>query len=238
MKKYLIKEIYNEYNSDYFDMVKDDIIDNFNSDIFLLENRDNGGINDDLIKLLINELYEYSSYELEYCYKNHYTSFIIDKIKPYKRLSLKQAINIMLLLKDNNINKYDFIKKALSIIYNATYEMITLKGYCQSDWIKCFYNSNAVNYDFLQYIEAVIFNTGIHIFISSDKIEIDDNIDIDNIDYEIDGYYDYMVNYFLLDDKLKHLSNIIGCDKKEIAFYEIKDVKTITSYKVTYQEVK
>lgn len=238
MKKYIIKEMYNEYNDIYFNSVCDDIKENFFNDIFLLENHDNGGVNDALIKTLINELYDYNSYTLEYYYKNHYVNFIIDTLKPYKKLSLKQAINIMLLCKDTSIKKDDFILKALSIIFNATYKMSLLQGYNQSDWIYCFYNSDNVNYEFIQYIEACVFNTGLEVFISNDMIEIDDNIDIDNIDYEIDSYYDYMVNYFLLDDKLNYLAGVIGCDKKDIAYYEIKDVKTITTHKIIYNEVK
>lgn len=235
--KYIIKEIYNEYNDIYFDSVHDDIINNFNNDIFLLENRDNGGINDDLIKTLINDIYNYSDYTIEYYYNNHRVNYIIDTLKPFKRLSLKQAINIMLLCKDTSIKKDAFILKSLNIIFNATYEMSLLQGYNQSDWIYCFYNSDIVNYEYIQYIEACIFNTGIEVFITNEKID-DSDIDIDDIENNYDGYYDYMVNYFLFNDKLSYLAGVIGCNKDDIKYYEIKDVKTITSHKIIYNEVK
>lgn len=237
MEKYIIKEIYNEENLFYFNDLKDDILENFNNDIFLLENRDNGGINDDLIYILINDLYEYSDYIIECYYKNHFVNYIIEKLKPFKKLSLKQAIKIMLLCKDTSIKKDDFIIKALNIIFSSNFEKTTLRGYTQSDWIECFYNSDIIKYDFIQYIEAVLFNTGIEIFITYEKIS-DGKIDIDNLEMDHDGYYEYIINYFSLEEKLSYIASVINCNKDDIKYYEIKDIKTITTHKIIYNEAQ
>ena len=236
--KYVCKEIYSEYNNSWFDSVVDDITCNFNNDIFLLENRDNGGINDDLIKVLINDLYEYSDYTVEYTYKNHYASYILDILKPYKKLSLKQALEIVVLLKNNNIDKNEFIVKALSIIFNSDFTVTILRGYSQSDWIYCFYNKDVVSYNFIQYIEACIFNTGIELFIVDARLDNVDGLDVNELENIYDGYYDYMVNYFLLDDKKKYVASVIGCDVNELVYYEIKNIstKTVITYDVDYKE--
>lgn len=235
MKKIIIKEIYNDDNYIYFDNIKYDIENNFNNDIFLIENRDNAGINDDLIHFIIDNIYNGSVYDLQNYYKNNIASFIIDNLKAYKKLSLKQALKIAGLLKDNNINKENFIINTLNIMFSGDYTITTLRGYSQSDWIRCIYNQKTINYDFIQYIEACIFNTGIEVWISDDLID-DNDIDIDDIENQHEGYYDYMVNYFLLDDKKSYISGMTGYKVDQLKYYEIKDIKTYTTTKVFYKE--
>lgn len=236
MRKYLIKQVYCDDNYIYYESLKDDILNNFNNDIFILSNRDNAGINDDLLKVLIDDLYSYSNYTLEYYYNNHYVNYIIDYLKPYKKLSLKQAINIMQLLKDSDIKKDDFIIQALNIIFSGSFKIKLLQGFNQSDWLYMFYNSDNINNDFINYIESVLFNTGYEVFISNEKIDIDNIDDIDDID--IDGYYDYVIDYYNIDSLKDYLSSVIGCNKDDIALYTIKDIKTYTTHKIIYDEVK
>lgn len=237
MKKYIAIQQYNEYSNDVvYDCLCDDIKVFFNTDIFILSNRDNKGVNDELINLLIDKLYNYSDYELEVYYNNHYVNYIIDTLKPYKRLSLKQAIDIMLLCKDNDMKKDVFIIKALNTIYRGDYTYTCLQGYSQSDWLYCFYNKATIKSDFIQYIEAVLFNTGIEVYILDEPTEIE-GFDIDNYT-NYNGFFEYMVDYYLIDDKKKYIASVIGCDVNDVAYYEIKDVKTITTHKIIYNEVK
>lgn len=231
MKKYVVKEVYNNDNYHYFIDLKDDLLENYINDVFLLENRDNGGINDDIIKCLIDDVLYYSDYDIELYYNNHYVNYIIDTIKPFRKISVKQASAIVTLLKDDSIDKHDFILKALSIIYCSEYSFTVLRGYSQSDWIECFYNSDKINHDFIMYIESVCFNTGKELFISDEKIDIDD-FDPNKDDYE--GCYYYFIDWFLVDDLLNDISHRIGIDKNEIELYKIKDVNQRTIIEVIY----
>lgn len=236
-EKYIVKQVYCDDNYIYYESLKDDILNNFNNEIFILSNRDNAGINDDLLNILLNNLYNASDYEIEVYYKNSYVNYIIDYLKPHKKLSLKQAINIMQLMKDKDIRKDDFIIKALNITFSGSFKIKLLQGYNQSDWLYMFYNSDNINNDFINYIESVLFNTGCEVFISSEKIDIENIDNIDDID--IDGYYDYVSDYYLIYDNLKdYLSGVIGCNKDDIALYTIKDIKTYTTHKIIYNEVK
>lgn len=236
MKKYVIKEIYNDDNYIYYESLKDDLILNFNESIFIGGNSQLDSINYDLIRALRDDIYDYSSYTVEYYYKNNLAAYIIESLKHFKRLSLKQALKIVALLKKYTSN-YDidlFIIESLQAMFNTRFEKTVMRGYCQSDWIYCYYAIDEIQSYFIQYIEAVLFNTGKEVFISNDMYDID-NIDIDDID---DGYYDYIVDDYDIDFKKERLASISGYDKNDIALYTIKDIKTYTTHKIIYDEVK
>lgn len=233
MKKYLVKQVYCENNQFYYDTLIDDIKNEYKQDIFIGFNSDYKNINFDLIERIQNELINFSDYDIQVYYKNNLANYIIDTLKHYKHISLKQALKIANIIK--NYSGYD--KKVycdiLSIIYCKCFKYSVLRGCCQNDWIYCFYSSD-IEYTYIQYIEAVFFNEGIEIKISDDKIDTDA---INNInDFEYEGYFDYIVDYFLDSDILKTISNIIGCNSGEIVFYKIESVTTKTINIINYKK--
>ena len=232
-KKYIVKQLNCDDNYTDYKMLLNDITENFNNDIFIGGNRQLENINYDLIDNIYNNIINYSDYEIEVYYKNNMALYIIDYIKDHKKISLKQATEIIKIIKRDS-DKYTTITDILSVIYCKKYKYTVLHGYCQGDWVYCYYSSD-IEYNFIQYIEAVLFNTGITLYISYDKIDID-NFNINNDDY--DGYSTYIIDYFFKDEKIKEICDIIGCDSDEIAFFEITDIKKITTYKIEYTEVK
>lgn len=236
MKKYIVKEIYNIDNSVYFETLIDDLKTNFENDIFIGFNRDFMSINFELINYIENNIIYINTYELETYYKNNYAIYIIETLKKYKNISVKQACKIIGILNRYNGNdKKQLLCDILSVIFCNEYSYTILRGYPQSDWIYCIYKTS-IEHSFIQYIEAVLFNTGIEIYISNDPIETENIGNIDELVYE--GFYDYIVNYFKDSEKIKAVSELVNCNENEIAFFSIKDVKTITTYKVIYNEVK
>lgn len=240
MKKYIIKELYNEYdNGIYFDMLKQDIIEGYSDSIFIGFNKEFIGVNDELINTIRYEIINYSDYVIEAYYKNNLSSFIIEQLKPYKNISLKQAIKIAQIARcasDNEFygSNYKAICEVLSIIYNKAFNCECLRGYSQGDWIYCFYSSD-INKQFIDYIEAVYFNTGIELYISDEPIDIPTDGNIDSVEY--DGTGDYCVNYYK-DELKKYISDNYGIKDDEMIIYCIKNVRTITSYKIEYEEIK
>lgn len=223
--KYYVAEIYNNDNEIFFDMLKDDIADNFSDSIFIGGNRDYIDINFDLIKLIKNNIIDYSSYEIEVYYKNNFAAYIIELLKPYKKISLKQALKIISIIKKYDY-KCDVIDEILTVIYCKLYHKTTLRGYSQGDWIYCYYESSLHNY--IKYAEAVLFNTGV-------CIEIHDGDNIPETPEDINGYGDYILNGNI-DDKKAAVASMLNCNKDDIVYYEIKDVKQYTSYNVIYNE--
>lgn len=236
MKKYIVKQLLNDDDSIYYDSLKEDLINNFNESIFIGLNRDYRGINDDILQYIINNVLNYSNYDIEVYYKNNMAVYIIDTLKCYKKISLKQALNIIKVIKDNyynNLSKYDAINSILSIIYCKAFNYRVLCDCCQSDWIYCFYTSDIKN-SFIKYIEAVIWNTGAEVYISCDKIDIDNlsDDDIENIEFIYDGNYDYITGYNIKNAVMDQY----GYNSDDIAVYEIESYTTITSYKIKYRK--
>lgn len=239
MEKYIVKEISCNDNYIYYESLKDDIESNFASDILIGLNKDYHGINSGLLDFIINNLLYYSNYEVETYYKNNIATYIIDEVRKYKKISLKQALSIAKIIKNSDCyyqsEKIKAITDILSVIYCKEYKNTCLRGYCQSDWIYCFYSKD-IEYTFIQYIEAVLFATGKEIYISNEKIDINNIDDINSFEY--DGYYDYIVDYFLDSDIKEAIAEKIGCDIDDIAFYSIKSIKEITQQIITYNEMK
>lgn len=241
MKKYIVKQVYNEDNSIYFENVLYDIENNFNDDIMIGFNKDYKSINFDVIDVIKNDLINYNDYEISGYYKNNIVAYIIDYLKPHKKINVKQALKIIKRIKEYQNSCcyyrdafYDLISDILSFIYCKHFNIYCMRGYCQSDWIYCFY-SDDVNYDFIQYIEAVFFNTGIELYISENKLNIDEIENINDFDY--DGYYEYMQDYYLKDNLLNHIAEMIGCAADEIQLFCIENITTKTVYNIEYKQL-
>lgn len=230
MKKYVIKELYCEDNTHYFNVLCDDIVENHSKDIFIGGVRGYIDINYGVIKDIKDNIINYSDYDISTYYNNNIANYIIDTLKQYKNLSLKQALYISSLLKDNASSGDDIICDVLSILFNGIYEKTILRGYSQGDYMYCYYNVDKISGDYLKYIEAVLFNTGVEIYASCEMLEID-NINRDNIaDFEYEGYYDYIVNEGDIADKIENA----GFTSENAIYFEIKDIKYISYHKVIY----
>lgn len=244
VKKYIAFENEN-IDGVYYDFLIEDIENNdtLKNGVFIGMNKDFNDINFDLIKLLNNSVISYSDYDLSVYYKNNYASLIIDAIKPYKKISLKQALDIQKIVNQYNnerkYDRYDTISKILSVIYCSKYDYTILRGCVQSDWIYCFYNTQTIINERLSYIESVIFNTGIEIIVSSTPIEIDTESDIDDIkdmilcECNFDNVYTQIWN---IDDRKKYITSLLKCNIDDVIYYAIDDAKTISYIKYTYKQ--
>ena len=226
-KKYFAKQLLNDDNYIFFENLKDDINENYSNEIFICW--DHGGINNALIDTLKSSILNASDYEITYYYKNNLVAYIIDALKQYKKLNVKKAINIAKNLNkiwNKEIDRNDFICSVLKEMFNAQYLHRVIRGCCQGDYADIYYNSDTVNYDFIEYIEGVVFNTG---FI----IEVHDSDNIPTSADDISGYIDYIVYNGGLSFK-ECVAKNIGCKQDELVLYEIQDTYTIT--KVNYIE--
>lgn len=88
------------------------------------------------------------------------------------------------------LNLEDESAALLSVLYLVTgkrWAFTTLRGCCQGDWIECLSCIDEMSRDVLDYIEAVLFNTGYELGV----IECADDIDIENVDTSDVDYWDY-----------------------------------------------
>lgn len=224
MKKVLYaKQLYNEsYTNDvYFDVLVDD--SEYTNGFFIYGNSDYYGINSDIIKTILNKICNYSIYELETYYKNNLTFYVIDALKPYKKISLKNAIKLAKLLKDDKTSSSDVLCFTLQVLFNKRYEKTTIRGDTRGEWQYLFYAIDEIDKNYIDYIEAVYFNSGYEIM-----IHVGDNIPM-GAD-EIEGFCDYVANIYNIKDYLKQAYKV-----DDVVFYSIKDIKTITTYKINYE---
>lgn len=202
----------------------------FNSDIVIARKEYNRfyGYNVEGLKDVYDRIVNYSNYEVESYYKNNIAAYIIDNLRQYKKISLKQALKIADVLKDKNSNYIDVFLAVLSAIKNKEYGSITIRGCCQDDYATLFYVKKDMSFQLLQYIEAVYFNTGFEIMIHDDN-----NIPIEADD--ICGYTFYTASYKVDDIKQEIADQFNNVNKDDVILYMIE--KTITIYKDIYKEV-
>lgn len=226
MKTLYAKQLHNDYFNDaYYDMLVDD--SECTNDFFIYGNKDFIGINGSVIKYIKDNIVNYSLYEVECCYKNNLCAYIIDYLKQFKKISLKNAIKIMQLLKSDDNNGSAIICATLEAIYERKYEKTIIRGACQSDWDYLFYAIDYIDNEQRDYIEAVYFNSGYEI----EYILIDNTRDkAPQCADDIEGEYIYVASLWNIKDFLQKHFN---CDN--VVFYEIKDIKTITTYKLNYE---
>lgn len=226
MKTLYAKQLYDNYFNDaYYDMLVND--SESTNDFFIYGNKDFIGINGGVIKYIKDNIVNYSLYEVESYYKNNLCAYIIDYLKQYKKISLKSAIKIMQLLKSDDNNGSAIICATLEAIFNKRYKKTIIRGACQSDWNYLFYAIDYIDNEQRDYIEAVYFNCGYEI----EYILIDDNSDnMPQCADDIEGEYICVASLWNIKEYLKKHFN---CDN--VVFYEIKDIKTITTYKLNYE---
>ena len=244
VKKYIAFESEN-IDGVYSDFLIEDIENNdtLKNGVFIGMNKDFNDINFDIVNCVYNSVINYSGYDLSVYYKNNLANLIIDAIKPYKKISLKQALEIAIIVNDyNHIDRYDkcdAISKILGVIYCSKFDYAILRGCVQSDWLYCFYNTQTITNEKLAYIESVIFNTGIEIIVSSTPIEIDTESDIDDIkdmilcECNFDNIY---TQIWGIDERKQYIANLLHCDINDIIYYAIDDAKTISYIKYTYKQ--
>lgn len=220
---FYIKQLLNDSNEFYYNMLKDDILSNYKESIFIYYSK-RSGINNDIIDVIKDSLINYSDYDVKYYYKNQLHNYIIDTLASYKRISLKDAIKIAAIIKKDD-KSYNYMTcDILSVIYKKRFEMTLLRGCCQGDVAYMFYDVDDVNIDFKNYIEGVIFNTGYEIMIHDDE-------SIPLCADDIQGYCEYIIyDYGSLKDSV---ARFLDTTPDNIVFYEIKN--TYTVLKVEYE---
>lgn len=219
---YYVKQLLSDDNSIYYDMLKDGLQGDYN---IIAYRKHYGGINSDVIKDIIDNVINYSIYEIESYYKNNVAAYLCDILKRYAHISLKNAIKLAQLLKTEKSNN-EIICATLQALFNKRYEVTVLRGCCQDDWMTCYYAIDDIQYDYIRYIEAVMFNTGFEIMIhEGDSIPLTAD--------DIDGYSDYIA--FNSCDMLDDIAAYLNTSKDNIKFYEIE--KTVQYTKIIYKEV-
>ena len=219
---YYVKQLLCYDNSVYYEMLKDDLQDDYN---IIIYRRHYNGINSVVISDIIDNVLNYSTYEIESYYKNNVAAYLCDALKVYAHISLKNAIKLAQLLKTEK-NSDVIICATLQALFNKRYEATVLRGCCQDDWMTCYYAIDDIQYNYIKYIEAVLYNTGFEIMIhEGDDIPV-------NAD-DIDGYCDYIA--FNSCDMLNDIAAYLNTSKDNIKFYEIEKTYTVT--KIIYKEV-
>lgn len=209
-----IKQVLCDDNSIYYDMIKDDFNNNYD---FITYRKHYDCINGDVIVAIVDKIINYPNYEVEYYYKNNLAAYIIDSLKAYNKLSLKKAISIAAALKDDK-KTTDIICIVLEALFNKRYEMTTMRGYCQDDWITCFYAVDDISADYLHYIEAVLFNTGMEIMIHDEKTT-------PSCADDVCGYCEYID--IKSSDIKNDIAEFLSIKKDDIKLWLIKNTYTV-----------
>lgn len=184
------------------------------------------GYNFQVIEKIFKDIFSYSDYDLTYYYKNNLASLVIDNLKEYNKLSLKNAIELAQALK-NNMQFNDFACLVLSKLYKSEYKTAKLYGCCQGDIATAFYDTKYIDKKMLDYIEAILFGTGTEIMIHDENTEPQNENDIS-------GYTFYTAAYNS-DDIKKEIAQYENCDINDVVLYMIKDRHTYTVTKYDYE---
>lgn len=110
-------------------------------------------------------------------------------------------------------DRYDgltFMAKIMTICYGEEFEVYTMHGYSQSDWMNVVYPKR-LN---IKFIEAVLMATGTEFMITCDKIVSAELFD------ESDTYCDYSTRSYNVKTIKEGAAGIIGCDVNEIEVIE------------------
>jgi len=242
-KKYVAFE--SEIDSEiYFDFLVEDIenSDTLKNGLFIGMNSDFVSVNFDIVKTIDDDVLDYSDYDLQVYYKNNKANMMIDALKKYKSISLKQALKIAKIVdnynNNRNKNRYDVICDILSVVYCSVFDYAILRGCSQSDWIYAFYNTQTISLKYIAYVESVFFNTGLEIVVSSTPIEIDTESDIDDIKDMILSEYDHENFYtseWNIENRKIEVAKNIGCTTDDIIYFAITDSKVISYTKYSYE---
>lgn len=234
-KKVYAKRILNDDDSFYWSLIKDD--EGFNN-YFIYKNKEFEGLNSDIIKFIYSDLLNYSDYDLTVYYKNNLACYIIENIRAFNgiKLNVKKALEIAKCLKLRNdtareghyIRDEDCICDILSILFNVTYSFKTIRGYSQSDWNILYYPCVDDCGEVVDYIESVYFNTGYEIMIHEEE---NTPTDADSISGSC-----FYCQYYDIDRIKRAIADDVGCDVGDVIYYDIRDIKTITTTKVFYTE--
>lgn len=218
---YYVKQLLSDDNSIYYDMLKDGLQGDYN---IIAYRKHYDGINSVVIRDIIDNVINYSIYEIESYYKNNVAAYLCDVLKVYAHISLKNAIKLAQLLKTEKSCDV-IICATLQALFNKRYEVTVLRGCCQDDWITCFYAVDDISADYLHYIEAVIFNTGMEIMIHDEKT-------IPSCADDVCGYCKYID--IKSDDIKNDIAEFLSIKKDDIKLWLIN--KTYTVLKCEYAE--
>lgn len=136
----------------------------------------------------------YNSWDFDYYYKGSIMDFLRDylpKKENGKKLSPKEAHNIKMSIENwtsNDLAEEDVICDCLSIITGKIYRSRDIRGYCQGDYAMAYYPVRNGIMNYVDWVEAWFFGTGI-------EVEIHDEDNEPTCAEEVCGYTFYTANW-------------------------------------------
>lgn len=221
-------------NPEYFDYRAYEYDIKENPDIILSENRDNPGVNDKLFQDITKMAEGYNCYEYEFYYHNSIKEYLMDmmpKKENGKKLSPREIAKIKKVLEGYEYSKTyncwieEVMLVCLEIIKGKKYVRRELHGYCQGDWIECWYPVDTDS-SLIDYVEAWYFGTGTEVYIYDGEKETIDSPD------EMDEGFTFYTASWKIEDIKKEVIDHYGLvlregDEIEVILWEFKGYSTI-----------
>lgn len=185
-------------------------------------------INDEYLVRIKKMIDDYNCYDYDYYYEGSIKAYLYDmlpKKENSKRYSPKEIHDIKVKL-DSNYRYYsdyeeEVILKCLSIITGNAYGSYSIRGCSQGDYAKV-YAPTSTSTKYLDYIEAIYFNTGNEIEIHDEDSEVNDANDIYG--------WTYYTTEWNEDDIKEEIASKCGCDKKDVVLYKFTGYSRVENY--------
>lgn len=220
------KKIYAKtMNPEWFDyrMYEDDIAEN----IIIDGGRDFASINEDKlcdIRKLINA---YEGWDYEYYYHNSIKDCVNDYLKKNngKKLSPKELHIVKKALESDYRYHSEYEEEVaiacLSIIYGEEYDSFGIRGCCQGDYAKVYAPKNTSR-KYIDYIEAIYFNTGIEVMVHDENNRVRNANDISGWTFYTDAWND--------DDIKEEVANQCGCKVTQVVLFKFNGYSKVECY--------
>lgn len=198
----------NDDNSMYWEAVKDDLR---HLDAFILEQPESEKYTDtrDLIKAYN---YYYDPDDESYTLYDFIKDFAPCAYLPgalYRWEKMKKALEYSSYYGTTP----EAISQVLSALTGEKWEYYTLHGYCQGVFAHLIYKNGTLDYDYINYTEAVLFNTGVEICVIDDGGDPPESV----MEFYENGYFDYIP-----DACIDSIAKSIGTDESNLKLYELK----------------
>lgn len=172
------------------------------------------------IKKMISE---YSDYELEVYHNNSIMNFLnyyLPKKENGKRLSPKEMAFLKQGLDNSQYANEEIICDCLSVITGKIWKHKGLRGCCQGDYVDAYYPVEDGITEYLDWIEAWFFGTGIEIMIHDEDNEPKDA-------EEVTGYTFYTASW-RVEDLKKEIRDYVGAkDDVDVKLWLYDKTRTI-----------
>ena len=200
----------------------------FNEDMVVDGNREYADINGEDLKEIKKMINAFEGWDYEYYYHNSIKDLLTDYL-PKKRNGKKLSPKEIGLIKQSLLKEYRYhsdyeeniIIVCLSIIHSKPYDSFDLKGCCQGEWVKL-YAPKDTDKSYVDYLEAIYFNTGTEIMVDEESENITDPDDIF-------GYSFYTTSYNNEDLKAE-IAKQCGCDISEVVLWKFDGYYKMEKY--------